>query len=728
MTRHHSPRVRAGLAAVALLASGRVAYAAGPQYVNFDGRPFVWSSTGPVPYTLDLGPFGRFSNAQATAWVAEAFQSWMSVDGVVSLTLQATSPSSVDITGDNILDVLDALPDDVNLIILDSDGSVLDTLFGYGDGDAAGGRGGARAFDFRTGAIVQGWVFLNGRNSGGSSADWWRGLVQHEVGHFLGLAHSQLNPQVTFNGDPTDDALAPRMSYNDGPNSRPSLHVEDRAWIAALYPKAGAAPATGSVRGRVLLPDGKTGLQGIQVVARRDGDEEATAVSGASGYLYKDPYGYGSRSVELQGFYELPGLPPGNYRIAIEAFGDGAEVAPRHAFLPGGRRFYRAGGPLATRREDATLLTVTAGQVLEGKDFVLDGPVRSLNRVGELEENGSPEMAQGLRLPAVVTGRASKSEFKVWEFPLPGRRKDKVEDWYRFVLTEPTTISAVLTASNAAADLHLYLLSDPRGGSVPFPSLVREMSAEAGTPPETIQVRLEPGVYFLGVSSADSSANADSDYQLTVIDTPSPDLAAPASNPPRITLATLSNVAPGGLRVRWQTDQDANGVLYVRSPERELGSPLFTRDHSVEVTGLSAGTYYYLELFSRNAGGEMDSLPRLLVNTAFASSGRTPFMSAGLWSAVPQDEKNRTFLLVAHVSNYGDGPASNVKIERLTLPSGWRFDAQLALPLDLGQIGRGAFAVVAARVTRTADNAAPLDLILQGSYANIDGAVRAFGG
>ena len=78
------------------------------------------------------------------------------------------------------------------------------------------------------------------------------------------------------------------------------------------------------LRGRVLLPDGKTGLQGVQVVARRDGDEAATAVSGVSGYLYKD-YEEGSRDVALQGYYELPALGGGTLRA--EVYG-GKELNP----------------------------------------------------------------------------------------------------------------------------------------------------------------------------------------------------------------------------------------------------------------------------------------------------------------------------------------------------------------------------------------------------------------
>jgi hypothetical protein len=727
VTRRISFILRAGCLTAALLAGARGAYAGGPLAVNTNGQPLVWPLGRTINYTPDAGAFGRFSSAQVVQWLTEGFKGWTDVEGIAPLTIQATSPFSTNITGDNIFEVLDTLPDDVNLIIFDDDGGILDLLFGFGASEVYAGLGGPRAFDTRTSTIAQAWVFLNGYGSDLESADWWRSAIEHELGHFLGLTHSQINPQVTYDGDPANDALAPRMSYNDGPNSRPSLHVDDRAWITALYPKPGATPTTGTLRGRVLLPDGKTGLQGIQVAAYRDGDEEATAVSCVSGYRYKDPAGFGSRDVSLQGFYELPGLPPGNYRLVIEQLDDGTPVAPRHQFLPGGRRFYREGAPVAIQRLEAALVSVSAGQTLEGKDFVLEGPARSLREAKEIEPNGSLEMAQTLSLPAAVSGRASNRDFKFWTMPLPGRRRDLVEDWFRVVVTEPTLLSATLTATTPTADLNLFLVSDPTGSGTPR---VWAVSGDAGTPPETFQSRVPPGVYFVGVSSSDVSGSPDSDYRLAVIDTPAPDPPAPALPKPRITTAVVSNLTPNGFRVTWQTDQDANAVLYVGSPQRELGAQGMTREHALDVTGLMAGSYYDLEIFSRNADAQTDELPSFLVNTAVSASGHAPYLSAGLWSAVPRegDETHLEFLVIAHISNFGDGPATNVRLDRMALPAGWSYVGAPRLPLDLGQIGAGAVAVIEAWVTRVSDTASPLDLAMRGTFADIGGsALYGFG-
>jgi hypothetical protein len=739
MRRHQSLFSQAAFLAAVILAGGRAAHAGGPLYVNLNGQPFAWDTTRPIPYTASPGPLGRFSNAQAVEWLAQAFQRWAGVEGA-ALTFQATAPYSVNITGKNVMQVMDALPADVNLIIFDNDGSVLDTLFGEGTSENVLGLSAPTGFDFdpSMSRIMQAWAIVSGRLSGLNTSEYLQGVIQHELGHFLNLAHSQLNPQIVFSGAPNHDLLAPRMSYNQGPNDGPTLHLEDRAWIAALYPKAGVAPKTGAIQGRVLLPDGQTGLQGIQVAARRDGDEEITAVTAVSGYGYKESSGWGSRDVTLQGFYQLPSLPPGNYRLAIEQLEGPPQgaVPPRQAFLPGGRRFWRESGPLANQSQEATLVSVSAGQVVKGKDFVLDGVVPPMHELRQVQPNILPERAPTLELPAAITGHVGPQDRTVVKYRLSEGRRDAVADWYRVTVTEPTTLSAMLTASNPAADLNLRLVQPIVGlppvlwPPVDCSSVVLDpgcsSSLDRGTPPETFQLRVLPGVYFVAVSRVDSPTNPETDFRLTVLATSSPDLPQAAPNPPRITLATISNLRPTGLRVSWQTDQDANAVLYVGNPLRDLGNPALTREHVLDVTGLEEGTFYTLSLFSRNSSAERTSLPGVVVNTPSADAGKVPLVSAGLLSAMPQDQKNEEFLLVAQVSNLGNGPASSTKIERLELPSGWRFVAPPALPLDLGEIGAGAASVLAVRVSRTAD-AAPLDLIVQGSYATIDGTIRAFG-
>jgi hypothetical protein len=703
----------------ALCLSSRLAQAGGPIHVSPDGQPFTWDTQRPIYYTLELGSFGAIPNATASRWVVESFRRWAAVEGT-ELRIAPTLHPEQDIRGDNVLEILNSSPWTRNLVIFDADGSVLDTLYGKGTSETTSGRSGPTRYDWKGSRIFQAIAILNGKRSGSFTAEWWQHTFLRETGHFLGLDHSQINAHVAVDGDATNDDRAPCMSLYRGPNARPTLHADDRAWIRALYPKRGAAVATGAIRGCVFLPDGKTGLQGVQVVARRDGDEEVTAVSGISGYRYKEGV-FGSRDVVLRGTYEIPGLPPGSYRLAIEPLAGSPRMNVRRAEgLPTRPAFWRDGGSQASLPAEATLVPVSAGAT-EARDFILEGPSLPPQEVAEVKPNHLPELARTLALPAVVTGRVGPNDPHYQANPAPGALfMDAVEAWHRIVITEPTTLSITLTAADPAADLTLSLASD---SALAGTLTIAEQSANPGTPPESLQRRVLPGIHFIGVSYRDDVRGEPTEYRLTVLPVPSPDPPTTAPNPPRITLAVVSDLAPGQLRVWWQTDQDANALLWVGDPLREQGSPALAREHGFVVTGLSPETGYRLSLTSRNASGEAVSLPNLSVATPRSSIGGKATLSAGVWSIAPQDEEGEEYLIGLRVTNTGDGQAQETRIERLDLPHGWRFAAAPALPLDLGTIGSGGSAVVLLRLIRDA-GARPPDLLLEGSYRLLDGSAR----
>src|SRR5207248_1910213 len=134
-----------------------------------------------------------------------------------------------------------------------------DAAFGFSDillGDAAAAR------------IQVSFTVLNGPLHDGYSDAYLFSTAVHELGHFFGLDHSQLNGEQSFDGDPTNDDLSPVMSYSRGPNDDGALSRDDQAWFATLYPSADFAASTGTIRGNVRLPDGVTGFQGVNVIAR----------------------------------------------------------------------------------------------------------------------------------------------------------------------------------------------------------------------------------------------------------------------------------------------------------------------------------------------------------------------------------------------------------------------------------------------------------------------------
>jgi len=110
-------------------------------------------------------------------------------------------------------------------------------------------------------------------------------LVEHEIGHLLGLDHSGVISSVMY----------PFV----GRGGVAELDSDDRVAIANLYPTAGSNGAGATLTGRVMGDDG--GIFAAQVVALNDNDQPiATALT------------------DNQGAFEIDGVPPGTYRLYAE--------------------------------------------------------------------------------------------------------------------------------------------------------------------------------------------------------------------------------------------------------------------------------------------------------------------------------------------------------------------------------------------------------------------------
>src|SRR5262249_53260736 len=135
-------------------------------------------------------------------------------------------------------------------------------------------------------------------------------------------------------------------------------------------------------------------------------------------------------------------------------------------------------------------------------------------------------------------------------------------------------------------------------------------SVDPGTPPETLQLRLPDGDYFLGVSVPNRSSPA-SDYRLRLITVAAPEPAAPAG--PMIQALLVGDITDTSARVTWLTDQPSNSTVllgadsYYPSLTDEFGSPDLTQAHTIAASGLSPGTLYSVTVNSRNAAGALAS-------------------------------------------------------------------------------------------------------------------------
>ena len=199
-----------------LLLPGSV-LAGGP--ILFDeatGTPLPWLEDHAV-FHLETGALGALSNAEAVQIVREMFQVWADVP-TARLTVQAGESLGKDITVEDVVFVdcggflalkfhCDAIlrcisqgmQGCISPVAFDGDGSMFDLLFGP-DSGVIGVSGilvssipGDPVPPFK---IINSWTILNGdfvQEDSDTARQNLRGLVLHEAGHFLGLAHSSVN-------------------------------------------------------------------------------------------------------------------------------------------------------------------------------------------------------------------------------------------------------------------------------------------------------------------------------------------------------------------------------------------------------------------------------------------------------------------------------------------------------------------------------------------------------
>lgn len=110
-------------------------------------------------------------------------------------------------------------------------------------------------------------------------------LVEHEVGHLLGLDHSAVLSSVMY----------PFV----GRGGVASLDSDDRVGIANLYPNADPMLSGATMTGRVMGDNG--GIYAAQVVALNDNGEPVA-----------------SALTDQQGAFEIQGVPAGTYRLYAE--------------------------------------------------------------------------------------------------------------------------------------------------------------------------------------------------------------------------------------------------------------------------------------------------------------------------------------------------------------------------------------------------------------------------
>jgi hypothetical protein len=731
MTKHRY--IGTGIAALAL-AVGLVPMAAragGPGYgVTPDGKPFKRDNSQSFLYNLDLGKLGGLTNTKAAILVGNALDALQSIK-TAKITFEESDPLDRDVSGANWNDFLASVPTDVNPVIFDSDGSVTDIVLGDGASRSTLAFGGNLTSPTGTGTIVQVAVVINGRMTDGlfdpddPGTDEMTRAVERAFMQTLNIQSSDLNGELIFDGNVANNRAVPVMypASITGGGFAPTL--DDQMSISALYPADNFQATTGVIRGKVLLPDGTTGLQGIDVIARNVTDPVNLAVSNVSGSLFRNAANGGSTDPSLRGAFELH-VPPGSYTLQIRELQ--RSTAPRNEIfpLPGGARFYQS-SPTATPADptQATPVTVTAGQATEANITTGGQAAPAPQQVAEAEPNDSQIQAQVLPLSAVVTGNVDPRDSSTLTQTLGGGLLDRIEDLYRLVVPQRSILMLRLVPKEKV-DLDLYVYGGLLGGDVPpFAPPIVDTSLYDGIIPEALQLDLAAGTYTIGVTAWDGVQNpAGTAYTLEVTTTPL--TIVPAGSRPVLDRLVVGNITATGAQANWITDRDATGDALVGLPVQQVGDPNSAKSHQVSVTGLTAGVFADLTAMSQVPGARMDSFPRVFFHTAGQTPAQGPAkVTASVIGQVTDyigDDDNalQTTKFVAIAIQNSGGDAANVQLTELTPSAGWTLATPVTDPITVGGIGSGGTAIVVVRLLGSGTGI-PTVTGLKGTLTGADG-------
>lgn len=370
------------------------AQAGGPMLVdaNKSGEPARWPG-GVIHWKVDRGPLNRaITNQKAIdQWVKPLFEKWRNASlpvkgraapvGTVNLEFVFEGTAEADITRENYRDVTDPNFSRQTVVIFDTDGAIMEDFFGGAAlecGQPMNCIAGLAAplVDASTKVINGGFVILNGRLIDGvntrdnkeMSADQFKAVILHEMGHLLNLDHSQVNLGMaescrSFNC-PEGGAI-PTMYPASLSREQFLFHRDDVATLSWLYPAQAFQDNFCTVTGEVKNAEGK-GMQGVNVVAKNISNPVEDARAWVSGSLY--PPG------TENGTYILAGLNPGeeyevHYEELTHKYDGGGGFGPLGADSPVNLGAAVIPGPGGT----ATIRCGGGGQLISMPSYVLTG-------------------------------------------------------------------------------------------------------------------------------------------------------------------------------------------------------------------------------------------------------------------------------------------------------------------------------------------------------------------
>lgn len=297
---------------------GTIVYAGGP-LVTVANRAVVYRQTAfPLSYRIDPGALGIYNHMQAARLVENAFSAWGNIaTATLSFTRGADLPE--DVTTSNYTAYWGKFDDGINPVLFDSDGEMIDAIRGAGSKNTVIGLAVSAYFTSgpNAGFYTESEVLINGALSNKTSEQQYLGVIKHELGHLLGLDHTQIQKQAGTDGVNANDAAVPLMFPINTTNAE--FTADDIVTLSRLYPANNFLAGRGTLRGVIRRRNG-TFVRGANVIALNAANL-AEQYSTVTDYFGNAP-----------GVFELTGLPPGNYFLLaeplVENFTAGSSVGP----------------------------------------------------------------------------------------------------------------------------------------------------------------------------------------------------------------------------------------------------------------------------------------------------------------------------------------------------------------------------------------------------------------
>jgi hypothetical protein len=312
--------IRKALLFAGLILPSMMANAAG--YLEFDssGLPYKWDS--PVSYRLDLGSLGNaginigMTNAEADSMVIQAFAAWGGIPGA-TLVFNQGADVPIDITESNITAYVNfngaSCPLQDFVVVYDNDGEIFSELFGSASGSILG-IASPSVLENSTRKILCGYALINGDSVPDNTLSTQQSVLytlMHELGHGQNIEHSEINEELSLDGNLANDEFIPLM-FPVIPTGLTAalaggiggIKLDDQFSIHFLYNQA-LLGAEGRIKGTVTNKKGD-GILGANVLCFDKNNPLENIVSWIS-----------DSELDGLGEYECGHLPSGDYQVKI---------------------------------------------------------------------------------------------------------------------------------------------------------------------------------------------------------------------------------------------------------------------------------------------------------------------------------------------------------------------------------------------------------------------------